>query len=215
MLAALLFAALMLTARPPTLLAGGEVADYGAWLDETFKAKHLKNTESNCRALSVDLLAFRSYGEGEFVDPFLARLKGSAGGTGLWLERARVSGCGTSTLENLIVGPKPGGGWEGASLMPGESLASPTIQHMALADFMPIVRPPADCTAPKLVLADVIVISRPARSFEPWSERWPIKLCGIDISVDIRFTPLGDGFVNRSVSPAPGSEIPIRKPPAQ
>jgi len=214
MLGAILFAALALADRPPTLLAGGEIADYGSWLDQTFKEKHLKNTGSGCQTLVVEPLGVRPYGEREFADPFLARLKRDAGGAGVWLERARVSGCGKSTLENLAVGPNPAGGWEGASLMPGDSLASPTTQRMAFADFLPVVRLPAGCVAPKLVFDDVAVISRPSGPHGSWVERWPIRLCEVDISVDIQFTPLGDGFVNRSVRPAPGSAIPINPPSA-
>jgi hypothetical protein len=79
-----------------------------------------------------------------------------------WREKVRLAGCDRSAVENLNIGRLGGAPpWRMTSSLPGDSLASATLQQTTLAAAVAQTRVglPADCQGQKL--NDVYVAARP------------------------------------------------------
>ncbi|NEX91347.1 hypothetical protein [Caulobacter sp. 17J65-9] len=178
-LVALVFAAALAEgppAPPATLPTPAEAAAYQAWLREDFIRRE----------------AFFSH-QPACVDAVIEPIRTQPGnGRDHHYERARVSGCGRSSVQNIAVGRRPEGGWQSAALLPGLSRAD---LQLTVDVFQALGRGVATA-APGCDAGDVVwgeISSEPYRPDGSWTEIWPINACGQDLTVQVAFTPSARG----------------------
>jgi hypothetical protein len=185
------FLPLALPAQEPPAIAVVRTAEgFRQAAEKNFNA-YESNLTTHCPTATVDWLhaTHKVYGQ---------PTAGADGGlvNATWVETAPGSACGQNRRYRVLVTIRAGKA-NVASLLPGESFASPTLEVDA-------VQPLAKATAefvPKGQKCAVDVLDTrlegpaPTASKQPWNEVWTVATCNRRLNVPIRFVPdaVGDG----------------------
>jgi hypothetical protein len=123
-------------------------------------------------------------------------------------EAVRVTGCGRTSLQNIIVFRQAAGGWLGRPMFPGLSMAGLILQRDATTAALQaafVGPPPLTCSVEdykaSLRISDVTLAAF-VDVKQPWKERWPLWACGQDRPVIVSFTPTADGGADFGAAPA-------------
>jgi hypothetical protein len=198
--------------RPPQLLNGAKPEVYAAWLTSAAREKQARHGGA-CSDMTATPVGARRLDEDSPEPDVIERMKSGAQASAVFLEQVRVEGCGQITNQNLIVLPKPDGTWLAWAAMPGDTLAPLGVQLNTLRDLQPVIQAGSDCPDAAASYRDIQLLSRPRSTAYPlsagdaWTERWPISICGRDISVDVTFTPTPGGRIADSIKPAPTNSL--------
>ncbi len=187
MLALVLAAATVAGLPDRTAFAGaGEQDRYSGWLARTVLDFDTGTTGAPCPDATVTALASSEVHPMDFPAAVTAEQV-----PGL-LERVRVDGCGRAMTHNLVVyRTKTGVG--SLVLIPGETLAGPRLMADAAATAPQVVPEfgKGVCEGgakPVGVWGEAKIVSPPDVNGQ-WMERWPLKVCDVDRTVLITFTP--------------------------
>lgn len=188
---ALLLAAAVLADRPPELLGAKTLAEYSEWLiAETIRREPFASAQPACPAAKVEPIDWRAGPKVEGDDKY-------AEGRAVY-EQLRFTGCGRSTVQNMLVTPLKDGGWKAAGLMPGESRADLVLQTDVAKLWFTGVQAdaPAACKGEAwgrwFRRGEVKIDSPPDATTGEWVETWPATHCGEDRSISVTFTPAPD-----------------------
>ena len=189
----LLLAAVVAALPPrPAALTGGESAAYAAWLHQRTLVADRAFGAAPCPAAAVRSLAGRALAPSEAA-AWSGTRQALAGP--LYLERVRLAGCGRSTVHNFQVSRLRRGGWEAMGALPGETLSTPRQQTELMTSLAGAVlngRPPLPCRTSEALRSMThgeARVVRPPDAAGVWTERWPIRVCGVDRTVEITFAP--------------------------
>ncbi len=124
---------------------------------------------------------------------------------GSWKQSFPVSGCGADTTLNLFIEATAAGKLNTVVGMPGETQASPLLQH----DAFPFARTSTlqlapDCAAFRVANTRFDRFEAPLKpdrnppidpAARPWRETWTLAGCGKSYDVELSFVPQGPGTV--------------------
>jgi len=144
-----LLAIAQLAARPANVVHADEKAAYEAMLTGQAVDADAAFSGQRCEAATIEDIVTEPVAIGDRPD------------VGALRERVRMTGCGRSSIQNIMVarlGGEPP--WRMAAGFPGESLADATLQHSALPQVIAQARVevPADCASVRL--GDIYVSAR-------------------------------------------------------
>ena len=190
---AILLAAAVLALTPrPAALTGGEPVRYAAWLHQRTLEADRAFGAAPCPTAEVRSVLGRPLAAAE-VAAWSGTRRPLAGPA--WFERVRLTGCGRSVLHNFQVTRLRRGGWTAMGALPGETLSSPRQQTELMTAVASVIlngRPALPCRSSEalrsLVHGEARVL-RPRDASGAWTERWPIRACGADRTVDVGFAP--------------------------
>ena len=181
-----------LSARPPAL-TGGDARAYAAWLHQRTLVADRAFGAPPCPAAEVRSVLGRPLQPGE-VAPWSGTRQGWSGPA--FFERVRLTGCGRTAVQNFQVTRLRRGGWEAMGTLPGELLSSPRQQTEltpALATVILNGAPALPCRSSEALRSmthgEGRVLSQPSAAGGAWTERWPVRACGVDRTVDVTFAP--------------------------
>ena len=193
---------------PPDILGNRTSQAYVAFIEQQLAADRRRVARQPCAQLTRRW-AGRDRTGGNNI-PADVR---SASATGdVVIEHVVVAGCGRTSRHNLMIYRQRSGGWMAVALPPGASLASPTLQRDTLSTAIRAVvqlSPNAPCPpnseiAGRVVLGEIQVIRPPSGG--RWTERLPIRYCGLDRTMTATFTLTSDGGADFALQPAwPGA----------
>ena len=177
----------------PAGLTGGNHAAYAAWLQQRTLVADRAFGGAPCPAATVRWVTGRPLRAGE-VAAWSGTRQATVGP--VWFERVRLTGCGRSILHNFQVSRLRRGGWEAMGTLPGEAVSTPRQQTERMQSLAGVILngPPAlPCPGSEalrtMTHGEVRVVSAAAQGV--WTERWPIRVCGVDRTVEVTFTPAG------------------------
>lgn len=187
----LLAAAVTALSPRPASLTGGQPAAYAAWLHGRVQTADRAFGSEPCAAATIASISGRALSTGEIAPVHV--LRGS--GTPAYLERVRLTGCGREVIHNIQVVRLRRGGWDGIGLLPGEPRSTPRQQNEAMQRMAtvalntgPALPCPSSQALRTMANGPVRVIASEGTG---WTERWPVRLCGADRTVDARFAARG------------------------
>ena len=182
MIATVLLAAVAAIGSRPAWLTGRDAAAYAAWLHARTLTADVAFGAAACPAAATRSLGGRTLGAGE-----------TAGGGPAYYERVRLTGCGRTLTHNLQVRRLRRGGWEATAVLPGEPRSTPRQQNEAMQAMAtaalngaPALPCPASQALRSLQHGEARVISTAGAA---WTERWPLRMCGRDRTVEATFQP--------------------------
>ena len=174
--------------RPPWL-TGRDGAAYVAWLHARTLTADRAFGGRACAEASTRSLGGRTLAPAE-----------TTGGAAAFHERVRLTGCGRTMTHNLQVRRLRRGGWEAVAVLPGEPRATPRQQTEAMQAMAsvtlngaPALPCPASQALRSLEHGEARVVSTAGSA---WTERWSLRICGRDRTVEVTFRP-GAGAVVR------------------
>lgn len=121
---------------------------------------------------------------------------------GVWQYRFDFVRCGRSATYNVAIVAQKGGEPRYAPLLPGNTIASPTLQMDAIRIVRLKVAAEAKVKKNRqcddFVISNTSLVSIPQQSKDGgaggrWEERWVARYCGADIPTPICFTPNAKG----------------------
>ena len=175
----------------PASLTGGKPAAYAGWLHARVQTADRAFGAEACPTAQIRSISGRALGSGEMAPVHV--LRGS--GAPAYLERVRLTGCGRETTHNIQVVRLRRGGWDGIGLLPGDPRSTPRQQNEAMQQMAAVALntgPALPCPSSQALRTMVHGEARVIASHGTgWTERWPLRLCGVDRSVDVRFEAPG------------------------
>ena len=177
----------------PAALTGGNAPAYAAWLQQRALVADRAFGAAPCPTATVKWVTGRPLRADE-IAAWSGTRQALVGP--IWFERMRLSGCGRSMVHNFQVARLRRGGWEAMGALPGEALSTPrqqTEQMQSLAGVILNGTPALPCRSSEalrtMTHGEVRVVSAAGQGM--WTERWPIRACGVDRTVEVTFAPAG------------------------
>ena len=193
-----------LAAAPTELLGQQPGSAYSAFVEQQVRADRARVVGPSCAGLTLTALPRDRVG-GNYIPPDI--VADSATGTAM-IEHVRASGCGRISRHNILIYRQHSGGWRAIALLPGASLASPTLQRDTLSTATRAITqlstdipcPPGSTLPQRLRVGEIVMVTPPARG-GTWVERIPIRYCGVDRSMQVTYTPTPDGAADYALRP--------------
>lgn len=126
--------------------------------------------------------------------------------SGAWRIIGHMEGCGASRVFNILQGVGQGGKFVTAGLLPGTTLADPTLQKDAIFYAMMGMSAiaPKGCKDVKITdtkflqYGPEVPAAMPGRLNKMWDEEWTVRSCGVTGVVPMSFVPDATGTTIRS-----------------
>ena len=174
----------------PAALTAGDARAYGAWLHQRTLVADRAFGGAPCPAAEVRSLGGRPLA-GDEVAIWSGARRPTVGPA--FAERVRLTGCGRTVVHNFQVVRLRRGGWDAMGTLPGEPLSTPRQQTglmQSLAGVLLNGSPPLPCRSSEALRT---MAHGEARVLRPptggaWIERWPVRACGVDRTVDVTFS---------------------------
>ena len=129
--------------------------------------------------------------------------------SGLWLDRIKMSRCGTATFQNILIQAQKDGQPPRAALMlPGTTMANPPMQNVLMKDVVEQLAK-KNCTDPTKIIP---VDTKRDKELKPiklddkgmivegsWKETWTFKACGKTVNAAIDINADGKGGLAHKV----------------
>jgi hypothetical protein len=203
-LEALAAAAVSGLGQRPGGLTHGDPLGYAAWLRERVLTADRAFGGAACPQAQI-----ASLGGVRLRSVQIAGEPGRRAAPMVFLEHLRLTGCGRAVTHNLQVTPAAGHDWTGIGVLPGRPRSSPREQTDAMQAVASVIvngEPRAPCAASAALLSstngEAEVIRPPSGARGAWTERWPMRACGADRTVEVTFAPVPGRPAVASVRPA-------------
>ncbi len=108
-----------------------------------------------------------------------------------WIETYAVA-CAPSARRNFLL-LLDGERGRIAELLPGSTIADPTLQHDASHGARLLAKSARPEVCAQTILIDTRVTAPPESAATPWTERWTFDQCAVRTDVEMRFTPSAKG----------------------
>jgi hypothetical protein len=117
--------------------------------------------------------------------------------SGLWGEKLRATGCGTTRTLNAMTTVRSPGVLVNLALAPGDTTADPILQHDAASYARPVaLLGQTDCKDVYLENTEILHKTEPPPPQATGTvrfEKWTVFVCGSEVPVELSFTPDSTG----------------------
>lgn len=187
-----------LGARPAAVTVGKSAAAYNAWLSEIVLTEYDDGYGPCAEGRSLSSKAFTPMQD--LVDPkdqMQAHLAKTGGR--LWREAVEVTGCGVTTVQNILVGQalrEAKMGLVALTALPGETRVSAGVYRNVAAALVAgaaaRAKPCPGGQDPRWRVLDTKFTIPPPAADDwetPWAETWRVRFCAAEVELPLRFAP--------------------------